>query len=199
MSGRFFDTRALEMLRNMHRAYLHLIDSGGDTLNARVQVACEIAFKRVVLDFPNFDQALIADWAEEVAVAMDERADLIQFPRRYAYMALRGKVRGWSRTGPGRAELIGIGPDLEEVAGVTESSADQTERELLFEQILPTLSERDRAILVLLQNEQSTTAIAAFFNMNYAAAAKAMQRVKDRVSVELNGNRHKAGKQARSR
>ena len=54
------------------------------------------------------------------------------------------------------------------------------------------LNERDRAILVLLLNEQSTTAIASFLNTNYAAAAKAMQRVKDRVSVVLNGKRHKA-------
>ena len=176
----------------MLRAHLHLIDNSGFALDAAVQAACEIAFMRVVLDYPDFDQALIADWAEEVAAAMDERGEAIQFPRRYAYMALRGKVRDWSRTGPGRAELKGIGPDLEGVAGSVESFADQTEREVLFEQILPALNERDRAILVLLLNEQSTTAVAAFLNTNYAAAAKAMQRVKDRVSVVLNGKRHKA-------
>ncbi len=177
----------------MPRAHLHLIDRSGVVLNPEIQAACEKAFTRVVLDFPNFDQALIADWAEEIAVDMDGRGDAIQFPKRYAYMALRGRVRDWSRTGAGRAELKGIGPDLEEVAGVTESSRDQTEREILMKQILPELGERDRAILVLLLNEQSTSAVATFLGVNYMAAAKAMQRMKDRVSVVLNGRRHKAG------
>ena len=175
----------------MQRAHLHLIDSSGVVLNAEIQVACEIAFKRVVFDFPQFDQAQIADWIEEVGSAMQGRGEAIQFPRRYAYMALRGRIRDWLRTGPGRAELKGIGPDLEQVAGSGESFTDQTEREILFGQILPELNERDRAILILLLNEQSTSAIASFLDVSYAAAAKAMQRMKDRVSVVLNGRRHK--------
>ncbi len=181
-----------ECLKKMCGAHLHLIDSGGFVLSADIRAACETAFKRVVQDFPNFDQALIADWAEEVAASMDERGESIQFPRRYAYMALRGKIRDWSKTGPGRAELKGIRPDPDEVGSLSESFTDQIERKVLFEQILPALSERDRAILVLLLNEESTTSIASFLNTNYAAAAKAMQRMKDRVSVVLNGRRHKA-------
>jgi hypothetical protein len=191
MRGWGFDTPASENLRNMLRAHLHLIDSRGMPLSSIVQAACELAFKRVLLDYPNFDEAQIANWAEEVALAMNERGDAIQFPKRYAYMALKGKVRDWSRTGAGRAELKGIGPELEKVAGSSESSETQTEREVLFEQILPMLSERDRAILVLLLNEQSTPAVAAFLDTNYAAAAKAIQRVKDRISVVVNGKRHK--------
>lgn len=88
--------------------------------------------------------------------------------------------------------MKGIGPDLEGVGGLSKSFTDQTERKVLFEQILPALSERDRAILVLLLNEESTSAIASCLNTNYGAAAKAMQRMKDRVSVVLNGSRHKA-------
>lgn len=175
----------------MLRPHLHLVDGRGVALSSAIQAACETAFQRVVLDYPHFDQAQIANWAEEVAAAMGERGDTIQFPRRYAYMALRGKVRDWSRTGPGRAELKGIGPDLEEVAGHSESFGDQAERKLLFEQILRVLNERDRAILVLLLNEQSIGAVASFLNTSYAAAAKAMQRVKDRVSVVLDGKRHR--------
>jgi hypothetical protein len=175
----------------MPRAHLHLIDSRGIPLSPTVQAACEVAFQRVVLDYPNFDQAQIADWAEEVGAAMEQRGSTIQFLRRYAYMALRGKVRDWSRTGPGRAELKGVGSDLEDVAGLCKSFTDETERKVLFEQILPSLNARDRAILVLLQNEESTASIAAFLNTNYAAAAKAMQRVKDRASVVVSGKRHK--------
>lgn len=177
--------------KNMQRAHLHLIDSSGEVLSPEIHAACETAFKRVVLDYPQFDSALIADWAEEIAVLMGEREETIQFLRRYAYMALRGRIRDWLRTGQGKAELRGIGPDLEEVAGCSRSTTDQTEREILCRQILPELSERDRAILVLLLNEESTTAISAFLGVNYFAAAKAMQRMKDRVSVFLNGKRHK--------
>ncbi len=194
MSGRFFDTPASEKLRDMPRAYLHLINSRGTPLSSTVQAACELAFKRVTLDHPNFDQAQIANWAEEVAAAMDERGDAIQFPRRYAYLALRGKIHDWSRTGPGRAELRGVGSDLENVAGLCASFTDQTEKKVLFEQISPRLSERDRAILVLLIEEKSTAQIATSLNMNYAAAAKAMQRVKDRSSVVVNGKRHRPDK-----
>jgi hypothetical protein len=118
MSGRFLDTPASEKLRIMLRAQLHLVDSRGEPLSTTIQAACELAFERVLLDYPNFDRAQIADWAEDVAGAMGQREGAIQFPRRYAYMALRGKVRDWSRTGPGRAELKGVGPDLEEIAGV---------------------------------------------------------------------------------
>lgn len=92
-----------------------------------------------------------------------------------------------------RVGTEGIGQDLEEIAGVGESFANQTERKVLFEQILPAPSESDRPILILLLNEQSTAAIASFLYTNYAAAAKAMQRMKDRVSVVLNGKRHKPG------
>lgn len=107
-------------------------------------------------------------------------------------MALRGKVRDWLRTGPGRVELQGMGSDLEGLAGGSQSFRERTERKILFEQILPMLNKRDRAILVLVLNEESTTTIALFLNVTYAAAAKAMQRVKDRVSVAVDGKRHKA-------
>jgi RNA polymerase sigma factor (sigma-70 family) len=176
----------------MLRDHLHLVDGKGTPLSFTVQAACKIAYERAILDYPAFDQAQLADWAEEVALAMDARGEAIQFPRRYAYMALRGKVRDWLRTGPGRVELQGVGADLEVIAGVSQSFREQTERKILFEQILPTLNERDRAILVLVLNEQSTASIATVLNVTYAAAAKAMQRVKDRVSMAVDGKRHKS-------
>ena len=176
----------------MLRAHLHFVDGKGTPLSFTVQAACEVAYERAILDYPAFDQAQLADWAEEVARSMEVRGETIQFPRRYAYMALRGKVRDWLRTGPGRVELQGMGSDLEGLAGGSQSFREQTERKILFEQILPMLNKRDRAILVLVLNEESTTTIALFLNVTYAAAAKAMQRVKDRVSVAVDGKRHKA-------
>ena len=184
--------RIRKIAENMLRAYLHFVDGKGTPLAPNVQEAVELAFKRVVLEFPNFDQAQISDWAEDVAADMQVRINSVQFPRRYAYMALKGRVRDWSRTGPGRAELKGLGSDLEEIAGHSKSHIDQTDREVLLRQVLPELNERDRAILILVCNGKSTVTIAALLNVNYMAAAKAMQRMKDRVSVVLNGKRQNA-------
>ena len=176
----------------MLRAYLHFVDDKGTPIAPNVQEAVEKAFRRVLLEFPDFDQAQISDWAEEVAIDMQERMEAVQFPRRYAYMALKGRVRDWSRTGPGRAELKGLSSDLEEVAGQSKSHIDQTERELLLTQVLPELNERDRAILILVCNGKSTAMIAALLKVNYMAAAKAMQRMKERTSVVLNDKRQTA-------
>jgi DNA-binding CsgD family transcriptional regulator len=175
----------------MIRARLHLVDSKGVPLGPTLQTACETAFLWVIRDNPQFDQAQIANWSEEIGAVMQARGELLKSPRRYAYAALRGKVRDWRRTGAGRAELMGMRPELEYIGGVTESSAAEVETKILFEQLSFSLKERDRAILVLLTRGESTAQIAAFLGMNYAAAAKAMQRVKDRISIVVDGNRHK--------
>ena len=88
--------------------------------------------------------------------------------------------------------MKGLGSYLEEIAGQSKSHIDQTERELLLRQVLPELNERDRAILILVCNGKSTDAIAALLKVNYMAAAKAMQRMKERTSVVLNGKRQTA-------
>jgi DNA-binding CsgD family transcriptional regulator len=176
---------------HMLRARLHLVDSKGVSLCPTLQMACETAFVWVTRDNPDFDQAQIANWAEEIGAVMQDRGELIRSPRRYAHVALRGKVRDWRRTGAGRAELRGAGSELEHIGGVTESFAIDVETKILFEQLSLSLKERDRAILVLLTRGESTTQIASFLGMNYAAAAKAMQRVKDRISVVVDGNRLK--------
>jgi DNA-directed RNA polymerase specialized sigma24 family protein len=50
------------------------------------------------------------------------------------------------------------------------------------------LSERDRHILVLLQQGMTSPAsVAAALGVSYAAAAKAIQRVKERIAAILGG------------
>ena len=175
----------------MTRAQLHLVNSKGVPLNSTIQGACETAFRWVLRDYPQFDQALIANWAEEVGAAMEARGELIKSPKRYAYIALAGKVRDWKRTGAGKAELRGMGSELEYISDLSVSFTAEVETKVWFEQISLSLNERDRAILVLLTRDASTAEIATFLNTSYAAAAKAMQRVKDRISAVVNGKRHK--------
>ncbi len=177
--------------KKMARAHLHLVDTNGKPLEAGIIWAVEAAFLWVLRDYPDFDQAQISDWAEEVASLMQLRGSAIASPRRYAYVALGGKVRDWLRTATGKEELRGIGRDLERDGGVTESFVSQLDRKILFEQLEASLIDRDRAILVLLLRDKSINEIATYLETNYAAAAKAIQRVKDRISAASNGNRHK--------
>lgn len=175
----------------MARAHLHLVDANGKSLSSDITLAVETAFHWVLRDYPDFDQAQIADWAEEVGASMHLRGSTIASPRRYAYVALGGKVRDWLRTATGKEELKGIGRDLERDGGVSDSFAAHLDRKLLFEQIETTLNERDRAVLVLLLRDKSTAEIASYLATSYAAAAKAIQRVKDRISAAMNGKRHR--------
>lgn len=180
-----------DLRKKMVRAHLHLVDAKGTPLSSGITLAVETAFQWVIRDYPGFDQAQIADWAEEVGGSMHLRGSAIASPKRYAYVALGGKVRDWLRTATGKEELKGIGRDLERDGGISDSFAAQLDRKILFEQLETTLNERDRAILVLLLRDKSTTEIATYLATNYAAAAKAIQRVKDRMSAATNGKRHK--------
>jgi DNA-binding CsgD family transcriptional regulator len=182
----------------MDRIFLHLVDGNGTPLSPHIQSACEAAFRWVLRDYPEFDQAQISNWAEEVGKTMHLRGSAIMSPKRYAYVALGGKVRDWLRTAAAKEELKGIGLDLERIGGVSESFAERADTKVLFEQLRATLSDRDRAILVLILRDKSTAEIATFLDANYAAAAKAIQRVKDRISAAIDGNRHKGGPRHRS-
>ena len=179
-------------LKKMVRGHLHLVDTKGAPLDLRITQAVEDAFNWVRRDYPEFDQAQLADWAETVGALMHLRGSSIASPKRYAYVAIGGKVRDWLRTATGREELKGMGRDLEREGGVSASFATQLDRKILFEQLQTALTDRDRAILVLLLRDKSTAEIATYLATSYAAAAKAIQRVKDRMSAALNGNRHKS-------
>ena len=174
----------------MARAHLHLVDAKGEPLDLRITQAVEAAFHWVRRDYPEFDQAQLADWAETVGALMHLRGSAIASPKRYAYVAIGGKVRDWLRTATGKEELKGMGRDLEREGGVSESFATQLDRKILLEQLQTALTDRDRAILVLLLRDKSTAEIATHLATSYAAAAKAIQRVKDRMSAALNGKRH---------
>jgi DNA-directed RNA polymerase specialized sigma24 family protein len=78
---------------------------------------------------------------------------------------------------------------LEYIGDLSVSFTAEVETKVWFEQISLSLNERDRAILVLLTRDASTVEIATFLNTSYSAAAKAMQRVKDRISAIVNGKR----------
>ena len=174
----------------MTRAQLHLVDTSGTAVCAEVEAAVERSFHWVLRDYPHLDSAMIANWAEEVALSMQMRVTTIVSPQRYAYAALKGKVHDWMRSAPAKEEVAGLGRDLERIGGLNGSFEGAVDRKILFEQLKATLNERDRYILVLLlQDNTSPATVANALGTTYPAAAKAIQRVKERIASKLTGAR----------
>jgi hypothetical protein len=182
----FFRKDALPMTR----AQLHLVDTSGTAVCPEVETAVERSFHWVLRDYPQVDSAMIANWAEEVALSMQVRVTTIVSPQRYAYAALKGKVHDWMRSAPAKEEVAGLGRDLERIGGLNGSFEGAVDRKILFEQLKATLNERDRYILVLLLEDNTSPAtVAKALGTTYPAAAKAIQRVKERIASKLNGAR----------
>jgi RNA polymerase sigma factor (sigma-70 family) len=173
----------------MGQTFLHLVDQRGQTLPTVIRLAVEAAHRWVRREYPHLDDAVVAGWAEDVGKAMGGRVDDIRSPHRYAYAALHGKVREWVRSNASKEILVGMGSDLELWVGIDRSAQRAIYRTVLFEQLKTKLSERDRHILVLLQQDiTSPSNVAAALGVSYSAAAKAIQRVKERISTILVGD-----------
>jgi DNA-directed RNA polymerase specialized sigma24 family protein len=75
---------------------------------------------------------------------------------------------------------------LEQWVGLDPKAQLTMERTVLFEQLRTKLNERDRQILVLLlQDITSPRDVAAALGIKYDTAAKAIQRVKERIAEIL--------------
>ena len=183
--GNFF--WGLEM-GTMGQTLLHLVDQRGQTLPVAIRLAVEAAHRWVRWEYPHLDEAVVAGWAEDVGQAMGARLDEIRSPYRYAFAALHGKVREWFRSNASKEILVGTGSELELWASIDRSAQRVIYRAVLFEQLKTKLSERDRHILVLLQQDITSPAgVAAALGVSYSAAAKAIQRVKERIAAILVG------------
>jgi hypothetical protein len=171
----------------MTRTLLHLVDRDGRELTAETRNAVMDAYEWAVQEYPKLDRAAIAGWAEELAAAMASRSVVIEFPRRYAFAALHGKINAWFRKHPGTEITVGVGAELEQWAGLDRNAQITMERAVFFEQLGTMLSDRDRRILVLLlQDITSPRDVAAALGIEYRAAAKAIQRAKERMSAILS-------------
>jgi DNA-directed RNA polymerase specialized sigma24 family protein len=139
------------------------------------------------------DGAILASMAEGVASSMSRRGADIRALKQYAQVAMHGRVQEWLRKHPGIEFPYESSQDLERLAGAsTQSLLTDTEAEILFDQMKLLLTERDRHILVLMEQDMAKPGeIATALGISYAAAAKALERVKDRISDLLRGCRQK--------
>lgn len=174
------------------RAPLHLIDTVGSPVRASIQAAVEDAYRWTVRKYPLVDPALIANWAEKLACSMEAEGDDFINPQRYAVVALKGKARDWLKTGAAaRLEPIGIGRDLERAGGFNADAQAVLEQNRLVEQVTTPLNERDRIIFVMLQSGFDDTEIAAALRVSASTGRKAIQRMRERISINLNDSRRK--------
>jgi DNA-directed RNA polymerase specialized sigma24 family protein len=164
---------------------LHLVDEQGRPVPPSVSIAVEAAYRWVSREYEHFDQALLAGMAESVALAMCRRLMHIEFPRRYASVALTGKLQEWYRAHPGVEVPLEL-EESERIKGPRPGAMTSADLSILFAEIKVQLSERDRQILVLMEQDVgSPQQIAEVFELSYSAAAKAIQRVRDRMATIL--------------
>ena len=82
---------------------------------------------------------------------------------------------------------FGTDQELDAKAGPELQSARDIERQVLFRELRSQLSERDRQIFILLQQDvTSPQGIASSLGISYSAAAKAVQRLRERLQAILN-------------
>ncbi len=145
----------------MGQTLLHLVDRRGETLPVAIRVAVEAAHRWVRRDVSPFGRRCSC-WmgGKRLARQSSGRLDDIRFPHRYAFAALRGKVGEWFRGNASREIPVGMGSELEQWAGIDRSTQRGIHRTILFDQLKAKLSERDRHILVLLQQDITSPASA---------------------------------------
>lgn len=164
---------------------LHLVDNAGSDVSSVVRDSIEAAYRWVVVEYPNVDTALIANWAERLAGSMQLRGAEIEHPKRFAYAALSGRVRDWFRTRASQEIPVGADRDLERIGGSSRTFVNSIERKILFDQLLVELSERDRTILIYLLDGETSVTIAKNLGANAPAIRKSIERLKIRITAIL--------------
>lgn len=165
---------------------LYLIDANGKEVTPAIKSAVEDAFQWAVAKFTEIDSAVLANFAERLALVMHENKETVQSEQRYAYSSMHRQVRDYLRSKKNYETPIEIDHELAQFTGVTGSFQDAVDRSILFEQIQATLNERDRHILGMLrEGHYNLSEVASELKIDYAAAKKAAQRVRERVAKIL--------------
>ena len=175
-------------------ALLHLVDDDGQPVRLDIRVAVQGAYRYASRRFPRIDGAVLASMTESVATAMSLRCDQyqIQSVNQYALAALIGKIHEWYRAHPLSETSVASEEALERAAGgQTDRSFGDVENQVFLSQMKIHLSERERLMLVLIEQDLGNPqAIASAFGLSYDAAKKALQRLKEKMSTLVNGNKN---------
>ena len=169
----------------MAATLLHLVDEHGQPVPLPVRLAVEAAYRWALREYRHFDPAVLAGMAEGVALGMCRRLNQIAVPRRYAVAALTGKLHQWYRAHPTVEVMLEL-DELEELKIAGQAHITTADLNILFSEMKAQLSERDRQVLVLLEQDLGAREVAAAFGISHKAAAKAIQRARDRMAAILS-------------
>lgn len=167
----------------MAGSLLHLVDQDNAPVRPEIRIAVEAAYGWSIREYRNIDEADLAAMAEGVALSMSKRFGEIQSPRRYAFAALTGRIQEWFRGHPAKMVSFESEDEFDREIGPDNRFTLEVERSLLFAQIRSRLSERDRQICILLEQDVSSPReIAKALEISYSAAAKALERARERMA-----------------
>jgi DNA-directed RNA polymerase specialized sigma24 family protein len=162
---------------------LHLVAEDGRPVSLEVREGVEAAHRWALYKFRCLDETVLAGIAESVAVGMTRHLEEIKSPRNYAFAALRGKVLEWRRAHSVHEVAIGDIGELERIGKLVHTPFLAVEHRILLSEIKARLGKRDREILDLIEHDfGSPKQIATSLGISYNAAAKAIQRVKERMA-----------------
>lgn len=173
---------------------LHLVDVNGREVLPSIKAGVESAFGWTVSTYPNLDPAVLAEWADEIASAMQKNTNTHETPRRYAYAAMHGRVRDYLKTRAARETPEGSSAELEKWAGVDANTQTRIDRSIFFQEVKTRLDRRDQEILgLLLQDVTSAADVGKALRISDSAAAKAIQRLKLRIASFVGSSKMKGG------
>jgi DNA-binding CsgD family transcriptional regulator len=162
---------------------LHLVAEDGRPVSLEVREGVETAYRWALYKFKCIDETVLAGIAESVAVGMTRHLEEIRCPRNYAFAALRGKVQEWRRTHSVYEVAVGDIDTMERVGKLVHNPFLAVDRRIFFSEMKTRLRKRDREIVDLIEHDfGSPKQIAASLGISYNAAAKAIQRVKERMA-----------------
>jgi DNA-directed RNA polymerase specialized sigma24 family protein len=159
----------------MAGSLLYLVDQDNKPVKPEIRIAIDAAFRWSVREYRNMDEADLAAMAEAIALGMSKRLEEIQSPRRYAFAALTGRIQEWFRAHPAKMVSFETEDELDREIGPDDRFVFDVEQRLLFAQIRSQLSDRDREICILLEQDLSSPGeIAKVLQISYAAAANVL-------------------------
>jgi DNA-directed RNA polymerase specialized sigma24 family protein len=167
----------------MCRTLLHLVDDSGKPASEEVRTAVHDAFTWTCRCFPRCDEVYLAEMAEALARKISGNDKEIRSVRSYAFAAMATRAEQWISDHPVERHFDTMRA-LERAAGASDTDEHaRAEWGIFFQQMLSQLSERDRQILVLIEQGHGTPGyVATALNLSYHSAAKAIQRTRDRVA-----------------
>lgn len=170
------------MIRTYNRPCLHMIDETGHPVSLEIAYGVIKAFLTTLKRFPQIDPCLIANWAEEVACAMQKMEQgVITCPAGMAIKRMGWKVTEHRRLFYTRDKSFGDADDLLTIAGPAAGKRINLDSKVLIDQLRPSLNERENRALDLLLDGHESTHLGLIMGLSHDTGRRLGERVKRKI------------------